>query len=160
MASNPIGREAQPVTLPGTMPPMPAVARILSRYDRPKVEAFIAVALDLLDVLDGDADAELDGDDADGDFAEDEPAARFARLGNGPGCIIGDPDEAADDQGCDDINDDREQEEWLIPSFGIDQTNLPEQHALGTERSLMQPHLARIRQTRCDRIEYRGWSGG
>jgi hypothetical protein len=37
---------------------MPAVARILSRYDRQKVEAFIAVAIDLLDVLDGDENAE------------------------------------------------------------------------------------------------------
>lgn len=58
MASNPIGREAQPVTLPGTIPPMPAVARILSRYDRGKLAAFVTVAIDLLDVLDGDPDAE------------------------------------------------------------------------------------------------------
>ncbi|MDE2301702.1 MAG: hypothetical protein KGK11_04000 [Sphingomonadales bacterium] len=64
---------------------MPAVARILSRFDRPALESFLAVALDLLDVLDapgdpdepafavpcsdgqpGDpCDTELAGDDAD-----------------------------------------------------------------------------------------------
>lgn len=69
MASDPIGREAQPVTLPGTIPPMPAVARILSRYDRGKLAAFVAVAIDLLDVLDGDPDREDGGDlepDCDG----------------------------------------------------------------------------------------------
>ena len=111
MASNPIGREAVPVTLPGTIPPMPAVARILSRYDRPKMEACIAVALDLLDVLDGDADAELNGDEADGSGAEDDFCPQNANWKGAPGCPISDPDMAADDIGCDDINDDREPEE-------------------------------------------------
>jgi len=37
---------------------MPAVARILARYDRNKVAAFIAIAIDLLDTIDGDAEAE------------------------------------------------------------------------------------------------------
>lgn len=69
MASNPIGREAQPVTLPGTIPPMPVVARILSRYDRGKLAAFVTVAIDLLDVLDGEPDAE---DDDPGEAVGDE----------------------------------------------------------------------------------------
>ncbi len=123
MASNPIGREAQPVTLPGTMPPMPAVARILSRYDRPKVEAFIAVALDLLDLLDGDDDVELNGDEADRSGAEDDFCEHATPLHlTGPGCPLSDPDMAVDDKGCDDINDDREHEEPLVPHYGIDQT--------------------------------------
>lgn len=58
MASNPIGRDGRPVTLPGTFPPMPAVARILARHDRGKLAAFVTVAIDLLDVMDGDDDAE------------------------------------------------------------------------------------------------------
>lgn len=58
MASNPIGREAAPVTLPGTIPHMPAVARILSRYDRGKLSAFVTVAIDLLDAMGGDLEAE------------------------------------------------------------------------------------------------------
>ena len=58
MATHPIGGTAAPVTLPGAIPPMPAVARILARYDRDKLEAFIAIAIDLADTLDGDAEAE------------------------------------------------------------------------------------------------------
>lgn len=58
MATSPLGGASAPVTLPGTIPPMPAVARILSRYDRDKLAAFVSVAIDLLDVLDGDAEPE------------------------------------------------------------------------------------------------------
>lgn len=49
MATNPIA----PLSFP-TTPPMPAVARILARYDRDKLSAFISVAIDLLDTLAGD----------------------------------------------------------------------------------------------------------
>ena len=52
-------------------PPMPAVAAILARYDRKHLGAFVAVAIDLMDVVDGDPDGESNGDDeareADGD---------------------------------------------------------------------------------------------
>lgn len=92
MAGNPIGREAQPVTLPGTIPPMPAVARILSRYDRGKLTAFVTVAIDLLDVLDGDPDRE-------GECSEDE-VSRCTDLGrpvpsDEPGCDTADTGENA-----------------------------------------------------------------
>lgn len=53
MATNPI----TPLSFPAT-PPMPAVARILSRFTRPQLEGFIAVAIDLADTLDGDPEAE------------------------------------------------------------------------------------------------------
>jgi len=43
---------------PSTQPPMPAVALILSRYDRQKLASFIEVAIGLLDTLDGDPEAE------------------------------------------------------------------------------------------------------
>jgi hypothetical protein len=69
---------------------MPAVARILSRFDRPKLEGFIAVAIGLLDVLDGDPDEEANGDELDGDRAEDE-AGDFIHNEGGPGCTISDP---------------------------------------------------------------------
>lgn len=36
--------------------PMPAVSRILAHFERPQVESFIAVAIELLDTLDGPAD--------------------------------------------------------------------------------------------------------
>ena len=73
MARNLIKPDTQPVTLPGTFPPMPAVARILSRHDRGKLAAFVTVAIDLLDVLDGDPDRE-------GECSEDE-VSRCTDLG-------------------------------------------------------------------------------
>jgi hypothetical protein len=48
-------------------PALPAVARILARHDRPAIEAFLAIAIDLLDTLDGDPDAET-GNDVEDDF--------------------------------------------------------------------------------------------
>jgi hypothetical protein len=38
--------------------PSPAVMAILSRFDRPTLEAFLTVAVDLLDTLDPDSEAE------------------------------------------------------------------------------------------------------
>lgn len=94
---------------PAAPPPMPAVARILARFDRPRLEGFIAVAIGLLDVLDGDPDEEANGDEADGTCAEDEAGEELrARSESGPGCSIGDPDSAVDDRNCDDINMDLE----------------------------------------------------
>ena len=92
MAINPIGGVAAPVTLPGAMLPMPAVARILARYDRGKLAAFVTVAIDLLDVLDGGADLE-------GECSEDE-VSRCTDIGravegDGAGCDIADAGENA-----------------------------------------------------------------
>lgn len=72
---------AQPVSVAGVTPalgvvPMPAVARILSGFDRPTLEAFLSVAVELLDVADGDPDDfDTDGDenDSDGDEKGDHP---------------------------------------------------------------------------------------
>ena len=83
-----------------TTPPMPAVARILARYDRPKLEAFISVAIDLLDVLAGDPDAEED--DPAGQHDEDDWNTLLAYSGNGPGCDISDPDREHDGREIDD----------------------------------------------------------
>lgn len=92
MASNLIKPDTCPVTLPGAFPPMPAVARILSRHNRSNLAAFVTVAIDLLDVLDGDPDRE-------GECSEDE-ISRCTDLGrpvrgNGPGCDIADTGENA-----------------------------------------------------------------
>lgn len=76
---------------PGAIIPMPAVARILSRYDRAKLEAFVSVAIDLLDVMDGDPDAET-GNDLEDDFALSENALAWE---DGPGCTIADKDAGA-----------------------------------------------------------------
>lgn len=71
---------------------MPAVTRILSRFDRPELEGFIAVAIGLLDVLDGDPDVELNGDELDGSsLEEDIPSDCGFGAGLGPGCPLADP---------------------------------------------------------------------
>lgn len=78
---------------PAAPPPMPAVVRILSRFDRPKLEGFIAVAIGLLDVLDGDPDLE----NATG--AEDAFEDHEERFGyDGPGCDVADPGEDEHDR--------------------------------------------------------------
>lgn len=79
MASVPIGGERATVTRFPAVPPMPAVARILSRYDRSTLEAFLSVAIDLLDTLDGPSDPDapdfrLCSDGAPGDPQDSEPA--------------------------------------------------------------------------------------
>lgn len=139
---------------PGSLPPMPAVARILGQFDRDKLGAAIEVMIALLDLTQPDTEAEpmtwpedcraIDcahlpddsesagdeddaawiewhamhpnqrrgpnrtagqeddeaaGDEEDGDFAEDEPCARFAELLDGPGCSVADPGE--DDEEAD-----------------------------------------------------------
>ena len=83
---------------PAAFPPMPAVARVPARFDRPELEGFITVAIGLLDVMDGDSDLEPNGDEEDSTLAEDEAGAELhARLEGGPGCPIGDPDCGIDD---------------------------------------------------------------
>lgn len=77
------------VAHPRALPPMPAVARILSQFDRRQLASFIEVAISLIDQEDGDPDLECD-------FGEDEfftvPKGRGARrLRDGPGCPISDP---------------------------------------------------------------------
>ena len=72
------------------------IAQILSRFDRKQLSAFITVAVDLLDVIDGDADQEeVDAEDS---FALSPAAIYFT---SGPGCDIADPDKAIDDDACD-----------------------------------------------------------
>ena len=60
-----------PATFP-TVAPMPAVARILARFERDQLAGFIAVALDLIDTLDGDADLEDEGEAEPDDADEDD----------------------------------------------------------------------------------------
>ena len=93
-------------------PPMPAVARILARFEREQLAGFIAVALELIDTLDGDTDAEED--DPPGQCDEDEVnTALELAISGAPGCPLSDPDMAVDDFGCDEIEDDRECEQML-----------------------------------------------
>ena len=60
-----------------------------------------AILLARLDDIDGDPDIELNGDELDGTAAEDDYGHNGDWRG-GAGCVISDPDAAADDVGCDD----------------------------------------------------------
>lgn len=66
---------------------MPAVTRILSRFERQQLQGFIEVAIELLDVIDGDEDVEMNGDELDGTGAEDD---FMDHEPNGPGCPVAD----------------------------------------------------------------------
>ena len=62
--------------------PPAAVSRVLATFDRKQLAGFIAVAIDLLDLADGDPDEECEL--VEDDFFEAHPYL-------GPGCPISDP---------------------------------------------------------------------
>ncbi|EPR12081.1 hypothetical protein M527_01820 [Sphingobium indicum IP26] len=107
---------------------MPAVQRILRRYarhDRETLEAFLSVAIELLDTLDGDTDREDENDlepddDAKGDVSWPEwhtLSAAMRRSGNNAardqdGFMIAEDaedDDPAEDSDSDEDEGDREQ---------------------------------------------------
>ncbi|ASJ90280.1 hypothetical protein CBR61_04625 [Porphyrobacter sp. CACIAM 03H1] len=69
--------------------------RILSRFDRSKIEAFAEISVALLDLLDGDADEETCA-------TEDDFTPMPAEIDFGPGCSISDPGEVDDEPEEDD----------------------------------------------------------
>ena len=102
--------------------PPPAVMAILSRFDRDQLHGFIAVALELVDTLDGDPD--LEDSDEDGQCSEDEISTNLhAQWGEGAGCGIGDPGEQDDHGGCE--HDGTEPEEGTYAVYGVDQSKGP-----------------------------------
>ncbi|QUT05187.1 hypothetical protein KFK14_19650 [Sphingobium phenoxybenzoativorans] len=83
--NNPVALQAPPA----------AVTRILSRFDRDQLAAFISVAIDLLDIADGDPDLE-NATNLEDDFILTKQAKFDA--GPGPGCRISDAGEHAGDE--------------------------------------------------------------
>jgi hypothetical protein len=59
-------------------------------YPRPVIERIVARLIEHLDDEDGDPDLEPNGDEQDGNFAEDDFCDHWA---DGPGCPISDPGE-------------------------------------------------------------------
>lgn len=98
MAEATIAHTARTVTFPNIPAPLPAITRILSRYERPQLAGFIEVAIGLLDVIDGDPDLELIGDETDHNGAEDDFIDHACNSGcyAGPGCPISDDDSEHD----------------------------------------------------------------
>ncbi len=71
---------------PNSIPPAPAVMRVLGKFDRQSLASFISVAIDLLDVLDGDPDLEATA--TEDDFCDHgEHGPRLPR--GGPGSLSG-----------------------------------------------------------------------
>lgn len=91
MATRAIRAESALVTLPSHVAPMPAVMRTLAQFDRKSLEAFIIVAISLLDVVDGDPDVELNGDETDHTGSE-ECFVEHNFYEPGAGCVVSDPD--------------------------------------------------------------------
>lgn len=86
---------AQIVTLvPGLAPAAPLM-RLLSRFDRAKIEAFAEISIALLDLADGDPDAETEG-------LEDDFTPPCAGIDYGPGCRLADAAEVDDEPEEDD----------------------------------------------------------
>lgn len=81
--------QALSFTLAPGMAPAAPLMRLLSSFDRRKVEAFAEISIAMLDLMDPDPDVEANGDELDGAGAEDE---FIDHRGSGPGCVIGDPD--------------------------------------------------------------------
>jgi hypothetical protein len=81
--------------------PMPAVARILSRFDREQLAAFMEVAVELIDVMEGDPEledddpAEANGDEADAAWIEWHTMRGSQKRG--PNLTAGHEDDEEDD---------------------------------------------------------------
>ncbi len=82
-------------------PPPAAIMRVLSRYDRPRLAAFVTVAIDLLDILDGDADLEPNGDDEPNGDEQDASYVEWPclhhRQRSKPNVTLGQEDDEQDD---------------------------------------------------------------
>lgn len=91
MATMPTSAPLRALTPPVMPVPPAAISRVLSRFDREQLAGFVAVAIDLLDLGDGDPDYE-DATDVEDDHALSSQAIGYA---TGPGCEIGDTGENA-----------------------------------------------------------------
>jgi len=101
MAITDLRADSALVTLPNCIPSMPAVARILSRYDRERLEGFVAIAIDLMDLMDGDPDLEdddahEDDDPAGGNVEDERQAAEGLEYFSPAAPLRHRPDERAD----------------------------------------------------------------
>lgn len=72
--------------------PPAAISRVLLSFSRAQLEGFVAVAIDLMDLADGDSDLE-NGNDLEDDFTLSHIAVAY--TDHGPGCPISDHDAAA-----------------------------------------------------------------
>lgn len=76
---------------PGDHPEIVALMRTIARQPRRRLEAAVEMLLQVLDLIDGDADLEPDGDERDSNGAEDD-FMNHSLWAAGPGCAVSDPD--------------------------------------------------------------------
>jgi hypothetical protein len=95
----------------------------IGRGERQKIEATIEHLVGLLDLADGDADVELNGDETDHTHGEDEGhCGSNTNSWSGPGCPIADPDMSVDDFGELVDEDGTEEIVKTLPQWGVDQS--------------------------------------
>lgn len=114
MADTYVGPDSARVILPSDFPPAAAArmaASLLNRHSPHEIAEAIEVLVDVLDLLGGDPDLDLNGDEQDTGNAEDELTAGAWAYSEAPGCPISDPDSAVDDRPCD-PDTDAEIETW------------------------------------------------
>lgn len=112
---------------------------------RMQIEALVECLIDVLDAIDRADGFELNGDEFDGSMAEDDFCGHNSGAIAGPGCPIADPDLAVDDEPCDDRNDDREEDSFLVPVYGTDQSQ-PRPFGPYADRRIMRQHIERARR--------------
>lgn len=138
-------------TLAPGMAPVAPLMRMLGRYDRQKLEAFIEISIGLLDLIDGDPDEEsadpdleLAGDEEDGSCAEDEEGGHIGRASymDGPGCPISDPGGGNVEDEGEGIDEKEPTDHYAtLPIYGPDQSLGPLNEAIAAQRHTLQQQL-------------------
>ena len=144
-----------------TVQPVPTLAALLTvipSLSRPELGRLVHRMIEHMDEMEGDTDLEPNGDELDGSMGEDDFCDHSTFMA-GPGCSISDPDQAVDDAACDDLDQDREEESHLFPSYGADQSE-PEPPQWSDNRAVRREHVQRIRRTRCRKTIYRNSYAG
>lgn len=120
---------------PAAPSPMPAAMAILSRFDREKLAAFVEIAIDLADAMDGDTDLEPSGDELDGTGGEDDFCDHNAGATPDPGCQISDPGGGNVEDEGEAVNEDGGAEVMeTLPAYGSDQSLGPINSHLASQR--------------------------
>lgn len=91
------GHHGHAFRCPGSLP-IDVLLSAIPGLPRRALDRLVERAIDQMDEDDGDPDVEANGDELDGDNAEDEIAASVFR-GSGPGCLISDPAWLDDESG-------------------------------------------------------------
>lgn len=102
--------------------PIHLIAQAVPMLTRHELAALTERLIEYLDALDPNPDIEPNGDELDGNNAEDDFWPNWQDHGHSPGCPISDPDTAIDDQACDEPYQDLEEEYRTVPVYITDQS--------------------------------------